>query len=181
MADYKSSQAGSGRKKGRGRQNPSSSSSSAIPSHPPLELWEAAGLEKAEGRKGSGGGLLFKLCVLRFQSQRTLIQPWLFISSQYPCRRRQAAVVFIIAYIMETLHERVCLPGVCLLVLFFSLCLQDFPIWTKMGVVSRTLHCGPCYLKQQCKQITILRLLNMYIGKMMFSILCSAFTNWGPY
>lgn len=41
---------------------------------PPLELWEAAGLERAEGRKGSGDGLLFELCVLRFQSQHTVIQ-----------------------------------------------------------------------------------------------------------
>lgn len=71
---------------------------------PPPELWEAAGLEKAEGRKGSGDSLLFELCVLWFQSPHTLIQAWLFISSQYPCRRRQAAIVFIIAYIMEALH-----------------------------------------------------------------------------
>lgn len=179
MADYKSSQAGSGRKKGRGRENPSSSS---IPSHPPLELWEAAGLEKAEGRKGSGGGLLFKLCVLRFQSQRTLIQPWLFISSQYPCRRRQAAVVFIIAYIMETLHERVCLLGVCLLVLFFfSLSAYRISPFGQRWVSFPGLCTVVCVLKQRCKQITILMLLNMYIGKMMFSILCSAFTSWGPY
>lgn len=37
----------------------------------PHELWETAGLEKAEGRKGSGDSLLFELCVLWFQSQHT--------------------------------------------------------------------------------------------------------------
>lgn len=74
------------------------------PSPAPLELWEAAGLEKAEGRKGSGDSLLFELCVLWFQPRRTLSQARLFISPQYPCRRRQAATVFIIAYIMEALH-----------------------------------------------------------------------------
>lgn len=73
------------------------------PFSPPLRLlWEAAGRERAEGRKGSGDSLLFELCVLWSQSQHTLIQAWLFISSPYPSRRRQAAVVFIIAYIMES-------------------------------------------------------------------------------
>jgi len=80
----------------------------AHPYHPPpptpFELREAAGLEKAEGRKGSDGCLLFELCALRFQPQYTLTRAWLFISSQYPCRRRQAAALFIIAYIMETQH-----------------------------------------------------------------------------
>lgn len=98
MRDYKSREAGSGIKKGRGRERTPPSLFSLF------ELWEAAGLEKAEGRKGSGDSLLFELCVLWLQSQRTLIQARLFISSQYPCRRRQAAAVFIIAYIMETLH-----------------------------------------------------------------------------
>lgn len=79
-----------------------------LPSSLPLELWEAAGLEKGEGRKGSGDSLLFELCVLWFQSPHTLIQAWLFISSQYPCRRRQAAMVFIIAYIMKALHYSGC-------------------------------------------------------------------------
>lgn len=108
MTDYKSRETGSGRKKGRGRKRERE--------NPLLELWEAAGLKKAQGRKGSGDGLLFELCVLWFQSKHALIQHGLFISSQYPCRQGQAVVPSIIAYIMETLHLRVCLLGECLLV-----------------------------------------------------------------
>lgn len=99
MTNYKSRETGSERKKGRGREN---TPFLLLLSTSPFEFWEAAGLEKAEGRKGSGDGLLFELCVLRFQSQHTLILAQLFISSQYPCRRRQATVVFIISYILET-------------------------------------------------------------------------------
>lgn len=111
MTDYKSRDAGSRRKKGRGRQkNP--------PTHfthprPPLSSGRLLAWRKHRGRKGSDGCLLFKLCVPRFQAQHTLIQIWLFISTQYPCRQRQAAAVFIIEYITETLNRRVCLLRRC--------------------------------------------------------------------
>ncbi len=48
---------------------------------PPLELWEAAGLEKAKGRKGSGDSLLFELCVLWLQSQHTHLGLAIYILS----------------------------------------------------------------------------------------------------
>lgn len=72
MTDYKSREAGSGRKKGRERKKRPP---------PPLELWEAAGLEKAKGRKGSGDSLLFELCVLWLQSQHTHLGLAIYILS----------------------------------------------------------------------------------------------------
>lgn len=61
---------------------------------PPISLTPQPTLSSGKllaGRKQRGGGicLLFELCVLQIQSQNTLIQVWLFISSQYPCRRKQ--------------------------------------------------------------------------------------------
>lgn len=102
-------------KKERNRERKEPAHPSQLPLHQPSKLRGAAGPEKTEGRKGSDDCLLFEPCVLRSHSQRTLIQAWLFISSPYPCRRRQAAVVLMVAMHTLTGHSSE-VPACCVCV-----------------------------------------------------------------
>lgn len=84
----------------------------------PFEQWEAAGRESAAAVAARGGRVAVTVYCLSSVCCGSSLgahspRPQLFISSQYPCRRRQAAVVFIIAYIMKTRHRGVCLLGEC--------------------------------------------------------------------
>lgn len=130
MTDYKSSKAGSGRKKGRGR------TPARLPLPAPLELWEAAGLEKAEG----GRVVVTAYCLSSVHCGSSLGVHSARLGYLYPLNIHASGgrlPPFSSTHTLwrHCIQECACCERALLTLLF----LQDFPvyIWTMLGTVPK--------------------------------------------